>query len=143
MAVAFLVSVGGPYSIANRVAWQASGPGFAYKSTSARAKPHSGRVHNASSRPFVRLAQQRQQAAACRRAQEVGDGDQQRERHAGIEAEKGHGDDLEVLQRENDRRGGKQNDDGEVESNAWGLLFVLQERGARSPNYTFSDRGAD
>jgi len=28
----------------------------------------------------------------------------QRERHAGIEAEKGHSDDLEVLQRKDDRR---------------------------------------
>src|SRR5438445_7768081 len=77
--------------------------------------PNSGRANNASSRSFVGSAQQREQAAACRRSQEVGDGDQQREWHAGIEAEKGHGDDLEVLQREGDRRDGEQNDDGEID----------------------------
>jgi hypothetical protein len=44
--------------------------------------------------------------AARRRAQEVGDGDQQRERYAGIGPEERDGDDLEVPCREDDRRGG-------------------------------------
>src|SRR3954466_9808530 len=92
----------------------------------------SGRAHNASSRPFIGSTQQRIQAAARRRAQEVGDGNQQRERHAGIEAEKSHGDDLEVLQRESDRRGGEQNDDGEVDPAHGCLLIVDQQRGAQS-----------
>src|SRR5437016_4750201 len=98
--------------------------------------PNSGRANNASSRSFVGSAQQSEQAAARRRTQEVGDGDQQRERHAGIEAEKGHGDDLEVLQREGDRRDGEQNDDGEVDPAHGCLLIVDQPRGAQSVTTT-------
>jgi len=71
-----------------------------------------------------------------RRAKQVGHGDQQRERHAGIEAEERHGDDLEVLRREDGRRGGEQNDDGEVDPPHGRLLIVDQHRGAQSATNT-------
>ena len=73
------------------------------------------RAHYPPPRTFVRSAEQREQAAARRRVQQVDDGDQQRERNASVEAEKRHCDDFEVQQREDDRRCGEQNDDGEVD----------------------------
>src|SRR5258708_39749810 len=93
--------------------------------------PASGRAHKPSSRTFVRSTQQRAQAATRRRAQQVSDGDQQRERHASIKAEKGHGNDLKVLQREDDHRAGEQNDDGEVDPTHGWLLIVDQETAGR------------
>jgi hypothetical protein len=47
------------------------------------------------------MIEQREHAAARRRSQD--NADQQREWQMGTKSEKGHGDDLEILQREYDR----------------------------------------
>ena len=62
-------------------------------------------------RTCVRAPQQPKQAAAGDGSQGIDDEDQERQPHADVETEKRHGDALEILNGEDDRRGDEYDDD--------------------------------
>ena len=61
------------------------------------------------------MAQQPKETAACEGAEHVNDGHQNRERRAQAKAEKRHGDDAEILEREDEDRGDEHNDNCKIE----------------------------
>src|SRR6266436_9459984 len=64
--------------------------------------------------PVDRSTQQREQAAACRSAEEVENHSQNRKRRPDLEAQKGHRDQLEVLYAEKDGGGHEHADDSQM-----------------------------
>src|SRR6478735_1430266 len=90
---------------------------FSWRRTSIRTRRRPRRTSCSRSAPgaCVRLAQQRQQAAARHRAQDINDEDQQRERRGEVHGQERHGDNREILHREDECRQSKHDDDQQID----------------------------
>src|SRR5437763_1768630 len=98
-------------------------------------RPAQLRRRRSAPRPDVRAAQQREQAAARHGPGKVKSRDRDRERQANAQSQERYGDELQVLERENDGDGGEQNNERQID-NAHESPPVAKRRTSSHPTIT-------